>query len=153
VLTWLARGQCAHVFDELVPALNRTVVLTNRHQCLATLASFSRAPALALHVRTLVLRPSSSAPPGPAHPLAPARKTRTAPDTADVCALLLRAARHLAALRTFVWDAPERPADEAIWFALRTACPRLKNVGGSAGAVPLGAYSHVGRAVASGARR
>ena len=114
-------------------------------QCLPTLALLARTPALARHVRTLVICPDVPT----SKPARPLPFTLTAPppdpDGLAIAAAVRRAAPRLDALHTFVWDAAERPADDDMWFALRLACPRLQSVGSSIGRDLPPQASHVRR--------
>lgn len=118
--------------EHVLPFLYRSVTLRTPAQCIPTLAYLARTPSIARHVTTLVVFPdvpkvSSEEPPPSLLPPPPH------PDSLAIAAAVRVASRHLDMLQTFVWDSAERPADDAMWFALQTSCKQLRSIGSSIG--------------------
>jgi hypothetical protein len=125
-------AQCKGLHTKVLPALYRTVLLDGAASSIRTLAMLARHPEIGRHVRELVIRfPDSGG------------SRSQALEGYQVSKAVSDAVRSLDALETFVWEGPESAPEDSMWFALRFACPQLKNIHTTFGGWPPDPKSNV----------
>ncbi|KAJ7216451.1 hypothetical protein GGX14DRAFT_441563 [Mycena pura] len=120
-----------HMWNRLLARLYADVDLKTNKQC-KFLDVLARRPAVARHIRKLVVRPNNAEWTLPEEHI----------DEISLSELISRMAVHLTSLATFVWDGLEAP-DDRMWLRLRTSCPRLINLGTTIGLEEVDNASHL----------
>ncbi|PCH43638.1 hypothetical protein WOLCODRAFT_153691 [Wolfiporia cocos MD-104 SS10] len=115
----------SNVYPKLIAAIYASVELHGPTQCEATLAMLHRCPAVARHVRTLVVRPERR----PRHASRRQDSVRTWETAGVISRRVAAAARSLDALQTFEWDGEDMLPDDHMWSDLRSWCPSLQHIG------------------------
>ncbi|EIW83192.1 hypothetical protein CONPUDRAFT_89162 [Coniophora puteana RWD-64-598 SS2] len=121
------------LFANLYSALYAYVHLNSVTQCTSTLAMLCRRPDIARHVRKLFISLGHESSTGQIGLI----------DGYNVSSHLIKAARTLDALNTFVWDGDEIPPYDDVWWALRNNCPQLRTIGASYGTLLPDPHSHL----------
>ncbi|EMD37352.1 hypothetical protein CERSUDRAFT_114029 [Gelatoporia subvermispora B] len=130
ITTYLTRSDALHlslassgIYFQTISALYASVELHGPEQCDATLGMLEQCPAVARHVRKLVVRPEK-------HTKPQRHDVARFWDNARVVSRLVRAAApNLDALQVFEWDGEDLLPDDRMWHELRTRCLGLRYIG------------------------
>ncbi|KAH9839509.1 uncharacterized protein C8Q71DRAFT_515344 [Rhodofomes roseus] len=115
------------VYAKTISAIYGAVELQGPAQCEATLRMLGRCPAIARHVRKLVVRPEKEL------PRRPRPQTKEWDVAGDISRIVAHAAKHLHDLHVFEWDGEDMLPDDRMWSELQRRCPQLRHIGTTLG--------------------